>query len=91
MTLYKKCTEKPYSLLVIVRTLASDNPLHLSFNLYPLSGFSPGKIDKYEYLTAEEILPFDQSRMIEKAPVILLIEQFYKNKLKQFNIKEKTS
>ena len=26
-----------------------------------------GKINKYEYLTGEEILPFDQSRRIEKA------------------------
>ena len=28
MNLYKKCTEKPYSLLVIDTTLAWDNPLH---------------------------------------------------------------
>ena len=27
----------------------------------------PGKIDKYEYLIGEEILPTDQSRMIEQA------------------------
>ena len=27
MNLYKKCTEKPYSFLVIDATLASDNPL----------------------------------------------------------------
>ena len=26
---------------------------------------SPGKIDKYEYLTGEEILPSDQSRIVE--------------------------
>ena len=26
-----------------------------------------GKIDKYEYLTGEEILPSDQSRIIEHA------------------------
>ena len=26
-----------------------------------------GKINKYEYLTGEEILPFDQSRRIEQA------------------------
>ena len=26
-----------------------------------------GKIDKYEFLTGEEILPFDQSRIIEQA------------------------
>ena len=28
---------------------------------------SSGKIDKYEYLTGEEILPFDQGKIIEKA------------------------
>ena len=28
---------------------------------------SSGKIDKYEYLTGEEILPFQQSRIIEQA------------------------
>ena len=28
LNLYKKCTEKPYSFLVIDNTLASDNPLH---------------------------------------------------------------
>ena len=28
---------------------------------------SSGKIDKYGYLTAEEILPYDQSRIIEQA------------------------
>ena len=27
MNLYRKCTEKPYSFLVIEATLASDNPL----------------------------------------------------------------
>ena len=33
MSLYKKCTEKPYSFLVIDTTLASDNPLHFRKNL----------------------------------------------------------
>ena len=28
---------------------------------------STNKIDKYEFLTGEEILPFDQSRIIEQA------------------------
>ena len=36
-----------------------------------ISALSSGKIDKYEYLTDEEILPSDQSRMI--AQVSLLI------------------
>ena len=31
-----------------------------------ISALSSGKIDKYEYLTSEEILPFDQSRIIEQ-------------------------
>ena len=30
-----------------------------------ISELLSGKIDKYEYLTDEEILPSDQSRMIE--------------------------
>ena len=29
--------------------------------------WSPGKIDKYEHLSGEEILPFDQSRIIRQA------------------------
>ena len=33
MNLYKKCTAKPYSFLVIDTTLASDNPLHFRKNL----------------------------------------------------------
>ena len=33
MNLYKKCTTKPYSFLVIEATLASDNPLRFRKNL----------------------------------------------------------
>ena len=33
MNLYKKCTAKPHSFLVINITLASDNPLHFRENL----------------------------------------------------------
>ena len=32
-----------------------------------ISALSSGRIDKYEYLTGEEILPSDQSRVIEQA------------------------
>ena len=32
-----------------------------------ISALSAGKIDKYEYLTGEEILPSDQSKMIRQA------------------------
>ena len=32
-----------------------------------MSALSSGKIDRYEYFTGEEILPFDQIRTIEQA------------------------
>ena len=32
-----------------------------------ISALSSGKIDKYEYLTGEEILPFNQLQIIEQA------------------------
>ena len=32
-----------------------------------ISALSSNKIDKYEYLTGEEILPFNQKQMIEQA------------------------
>ena len=32
-----------------------------------ISALSSGKSDKFEYLTGEEILPSDQSRIIEQA------------------------
>ena len=32
-----------------------------------ISALSSGKIDKYEYLTGEEILPSNQQQMIERA------------------------
>ena len=35
-----------------------------------ISALSSGKIDKYEYLTGEEILPFNQKQIIEKANFI---------------------
>ena len=34
MNFYKKCTEKPYSFLVIDTTLASDNPARFRENLF---------------------------------------------------------
>ena len=35
-----------------------------------ISPLSSGKIDKYEYLTDEEILPSDQSRVMEEANLL---------------------
>ena len=54
--------------------------------------FSSGKIDKYECLAGEEILPSDQSRTIEQAKFTYspLHKAFEKQK-KQLKNKEKTS
>ena len=49
-----------------------------------------GNIDKYEYLTDEEILPSGQSRTIEQAKFTYSpFEHFLKNKQKQWKSKEK--
>ena len=46
-----------------------------------LSALSSGKIDKYEYLTGEEIFPSDQSRIIEQARFTFLhLVKHLKNK-----------
>ena len=81
MNLYKKCTAKPYSVLFIDTTLALDNSSRFRNNLLErikklkydinweaakISALSSSKIDKYELLTGEEILPSAQSRIIEQ-------------------------
>ena len=45
-----------------------------------ISALSSGKIDKYEYLTGEEILPLDHQQIIELNLLILLWENLLKNK-----------
>ena len=97
--IYKKCTAKPYSFLVIDTTLPSDNPLRSRKDLLEqifkitynkimfiedqirdeklqydinreaakISALSSGKVDKYGYLTGEEILPSNRQQMIEQA------------------------
>ena len=48
------------------------NKLQYSINreAEKISALSSGEIDKYEYLTGEEILPFNQSKLIEQAKFI---------------------
>ena len=40
---------------------------HITREAAKLSALSSGKIDKYEYLTGEEILPSNQQQIIEQA------------------------
>ena len=88
MNLFKRCSAKLYSFLVVDAILALDNPSRFRKNLLEIiqklimiiddmirdekldykinreaakiSALSSGKIDKYEYLTGEEILPSNQ-------------------------------
>ena len=55
-----------------------------------LSALSSGKIDKYEYLTGEEILPSNQRQIIEQLSLHILPQQkLLENKQKRLKIKEK--
>ena len=81
--IYKKCTREPYSFLVNDATLPSDYPLRFrkiddqikdekrQYNINKeaatISALSSGKINKYEYLTGEEILPSKEKQIIEQA------------------------
>ena len=56
-----------------------------------ISALSSGKIDKYEYLTGEEILPTNQQQIIEQDKFTYSpLEKLLKNRLKQLKIKEKS-
>ena len=70
-----------------------DEKLQYVFNreAAKLSALSSGKIDKYEYLTGEEILPSNQQQIIEQAKFTYSpLEKLLKNKQKQSKIKEKS-
>ena len=47
--------------------LAMKNYNPISSETQQISALSSGKINKYEYLTGEEILPFDQSMITKQA------------------------
>ena len=53
---------------MIIRLEMRDQKLQYDINreAAKISALSSRKIDKYEYLTGEEILPSDQSRIIEQ-------------------------
>ena len=55
-----------------------------------ISALSSGKIDKYEHLIGEEILPSNQQQKLNKLNLLILLwEKLLKNKQKQLKIKEK--
>ena len=55
-----------------------------------ISALSSGKIDKYEYLTGEEILTSDQGRIIEQAKFTYSsLGKTFEKQVKKLKIKEK--
>ena len=55
-----------------------------------ITALSSEKIDKYEYLTGEEIFPFDQSRIIEQAKFTYSpLGKDFEKQTKRLKIKEK--
>ena len=55
-----------------------------------ISALSSEKMDKYKYLTGEEILPSNHQQIIEQAKFTYSpLEKALKNKQKQLQIKEK--
>ena len=79
MNLYKKSTVKPYyffgskksfrKLILTIDDKIIDKKLQYVINkeAAKISALSSRKIDKYEFLKGEEILPSDRSRIIEQA------------------------
>ena len=55
-----------------------------------ISALSSGKIDKYEYLTGEEILPSNQRQIMEQTKFAYSpLGKAFENKQKRLKIKEK--
>ena len=58
-----------YNKIMIIDDQIRDQKLQCDINrkAVKISALSSGKIDKYEYLTGEEILPSNQQQIIEQA------------------------
>ena len=65
----KNVLKRMQKLIMTIDDKIKDEQLQYNINREAanISALSTGKIDKYEYLTGKEILPSDQSRIIEQA------------------------
>ena len=65
----KNLLKRIWKLIMTIDDKIRDEKLQYDINrdAANVSTLSSGKIDKYEYLTGEEILPFDQRRMVKQA------------------------
>ena len=65
----KNLLERMQKLIMTIDDKVIDEKIQYDINreVAKVSALSSGKIEKYEYITGEEILPSDQSSMIEQA------------------------
>ena len=89
----KKILKEIYNKIMIIDDQIEDEKLQDDINreAEEILALSSGKIDKYEYLTGEEILPSDQKQIIEQVKLTYspLEKDFEKETKKQMKIKEK--
>ena len=89
----KKILKEIYNKIMIIDDQIEDENLQDDINreAEEILALSSGKIDKYEYLTGEEILPSDQKQIIEQVKLTYspLEKDFEKETKKQMKIKEK--
>ena len=63
---------------------------HINREAVKISALSSGKIDKYEYLIVEEILPSNQQQIIEQAKFnYSLLGKAFEKQAKTMKVKEK--
>ena len=77
---------------MIIEDQTKDEKLQYDINreAAKISALSSGKIDKYEYLTGEEILPSNEQQIIEQAKFTYSpLEKAFEKKQKLLKIKEK--
>ena len=81
----KILSKRIWKQIMAIHNKIRDENLQYDINREPakISALSSGKIDKYEYLTGEEILPSNQGQIIEQAKFTysLLGKAFEKNRL----------
>ena len=83
--------QKEYKNITIGDIIIDEKPQYdINIEAAKIPALSSHNFDKSGCVTGEEILPSDQSRMIEQVNLLIpLLEKFSKNKLKQWTIKVK--
>ena len=85
--------ERMLKLVMTVNAKIIDEKIQCNINreASKLSALSSGKIDKYEYLTSEDVLPVDESRIKEQDNLTYsLLGKSFEKQIKTIENKKKT-